>query len=284
MNLVTRRAANDPAVGGRLRGGRHLFRVPWMGRATFGTWESPRAIATPDVQATTGEVAAFIDDLNRAFEGLELTPEDVTLVHRGLVPATTDGGRVTLQKHEQVRDHRERDRVEGLISISGTKYTTARAVGVRVVDRVLVHLGEAARASKTDATPLPGAGPPTPRPDRPYHDVQSHLAADTQRHLVAAYGNRRQQVLDLAAQNPDSLRRLSGTSPVVAAELVHAARHEMVVHLADAVIRRTPLGALGFPGETVVADAAAIVGQELGWSEERRRDEVEDLRGFYEIR
>jgi glycerol-3-phosphate dehydrogenase len=58
----------------------------------------------------------------------------------------------------------------------------------------------------------------------------------------------------------------------------------MVVHLADAVIRRTPLGALGFPGEGVVADAAAIVGQELGWSEERRRDEVADVRGFYAIR
>jgi glycerol-3-phosphate dehydrogenase len=284
MNLVTRRAANDPAMGGRLRGGRHLFRVPWMSRATFGTWESPRAMTTPDAQATRDEVAAFIGELNAAFDGLGLTPEDVTLVHRGLVPATSDAGRVTLRKHEQFHDHRERDRIDGLISIAGTKYTTARAVAVRVVDRVLVHLGEAARPSRTEATPLPGAGPSTSHPDRSSHDVQSQLTAETQQHLVAAYGNRRQQVLDLTARKPDWLRRLSGTSPVVAAELVHAARHEMVVHLADAVIRRTPLGALGFPGEGVVADAAAIVGQELGWSEERRRDEVADVRGFYAIR
>jgi glycerol-3-phosphate dehydrogenase len=51
--------------------------------------------------------------------------------------------------------------------------------------------------------------------------------------------------------------------------------------LEDAVVRRTPLGALGYPGDAVVARAAAIVGSELGWSQERTDREVVSLKGFY---
>jgi len=47
------------------------------------------------------------------------------------------------------------------------------------------------------------------------------------------------------------------------------------------VIRRTPLGALGHPGDDAVARAAAIVGGELGWSEDRRREEIAAVGAFY---
>ena len=55
----------------------------------------------------------------------------------------------------------------------------------------------------------------------------------------------------------------------------------MVVTLADAVLRRTPLGALGYPGDEDVARVAAIVGAELGWSPERTQQEIADVRRFY---
>ena len=53
------------------------------------------------------------------------------------------------------------------------------------------------------------------------------------------------------------------------------------VTLADAVIRRTPLGALGYPGDKAVDRAADLVGGALGWSHDRRRSEVAALRRFY---
>ena len=48
--------------------------------------------------------------------------------------------------------------------------------------------------------------------------------------------------------------------------LAHAAANEMVVTLADAVVRRTTLGAAGRPDDRTLAHAAAIVGDVLGWS------------------
>jgi glycerol-3-phosphate dehydrogenase len=62
---------------------------------------------------------------------------------------------------------------------------------------------------------------------------------------------------------------------------VHAVRKEMALTLADAVLRRTPLGALGHPGSDAIEAAAAIVGGELGWSDQRRQDEIAAVNAFY---
>ena len=68
---------------------------------------------------------------------------------------------------------------------------------------------------------------------------------------------------------------------MIGAELVLAARKETAPTLADIVIRRMPLGALGHPGADALAQAAAIVGVELGWSEEQRRREIAAVDAFY---
>jgi hypothetical protein len=55
---------------------------------------------------------------------------------------------------------------------------------------------------------------------------------------------------------------------VIGAELVWAARKEMVVTLADAVIRRTPLRRARVSGDQTIEHAAQIVGGELEWTRE----------------
>ena len=87
----------------------------------------------------------------------------------------------------------------------------------------------------------------------------------------------------LAASNQSWAEPLAAEPAVIGAELVWAVRHELAVTLSDAVIRRTPLGALGYPGDEVAIKAADIVGGELGWSDERRKQEIAALRVFYRI-
>jgi glycerol-3-phosphate dehydrogenase len=227
MNLVTTRKAPDLAVGGRGPTGRTLFMVPWKERALFGTWESPRPCAPDDTSIDAHEVQSFIQEIGYAFPSVSLTAQDVTLVHRGVVPAVIRAdGRAVLEGHEQVRDHADRG-VEGLITVAGTKYTTARAVAERVTNRILSKLSRGPVPCRTAETPLPF----------------SHGDSD--------------------------------------ALLAHAARDEMVMTLEDAVVRRTPLGALGHPGQNILDHAAAIVGDTLGWDGPRRRAEVDALERFY---
>jgi glycerol-3-phosphate dehydrogenase len=130
MNLVTKRDAGDEALGGRSSMGRYLFLVPWRERALFGTWESDRVCDPADTSVAEGDVASFIAALNQAFPALDLLLADVTLIHHGLVPAVVRGGHAAPAAHEQIRDHATEGR-EGLISIAGTKYTTARGRATR---------------------------------------------------------------------------------------------------------------------------------------------------------
>jgi glycerol-3-phosphate dehydrogenase len=282
MNLVTRREAGDEAVGARSASGRSLFLVPWRGRALFGTWESAQAVAPGASTPREAEVAAFIGELNGAFAGLDLSPDDVTLVHHGLVPAVAkEDGSVALEGHERIHDHTA-DGVSGLVSVAGAKYTTARAVAEQVIDRAAGLLGKQAAPCRT-REPLPG-GEMTDPSDlvasarRAYDAV---LPSDTLPHLIRAYGSRYDRIAALGRENASWDERLSTSSPVIGAELVWAVRNEMAVTLADAVIRRTPLGALGQPELSALERAAAIVGAERGWSADRQQEEIRAVTAFY---
>ncbi|HEY7287288.1 MAG TPA: FAD-dependent oxidoreductase [Vicinamibacterales bacterium] len=282
MNLVTTRDAGEEALGGRGPTGRNLFMVPWRERALFGTWESRQLCQPGDTDVTEREVAEFMGELNHAFPALDLSFKDITLVHRGVVPAAIHGNDVRLEGHEQVRDHAA-DGADGLISVAGVKYTTARAVAERVTDRVIRKLGREPVACRTATTILPGGG---------FRDIglaiaearRDHdqgLPTDTIPHLIAAYGSQYRDVLDLADGRPGLKSRVAAGSPVIGAELVKAAKSEMAVTLRDALIRRTPVGALGYPGDEALARGAELLAVECRWSDDRKRSEIDAVKSFY---
>ena len=282
MNLVTSRDAGDEALGGRTTTGRNLFLVPWRERALFGTWEADRVCEAGDTSVDERDVLAFIAELNQAYPALDLSLADVTLVHRGVVPAAVHGNHVAPEGREQVRDHAAQG-IDGILSVAGAKFTTARAVAERLTDTLLKKLQHEAVPCRTAATPLPGGsvrdvGLAIADARREFDEG---LPTDTIPHLIAAYGSRFRDVMEIATPRPDWRTRIAPGSPVIGAELVLAVRKEMAATLADAVIRRTPLGALGDPGDAPLERAAAIVGGELGWSEERRRDEIAGVKAFY---
>ena len=224
----------------------------------------------------------FIAELNLAFPALELTWADVSLVHRGMVPAVAGpDGSVALEGHEQIRDHAV-EGVEGLVTVAGAKYTTARAVAERVTDTVAAKLGTAQVPCRTAVTPLPGAIEDVALAiANARRDFDATLPRDSIPHLLTAYGSRFREVIETAAAHPEWRLRLSDPSPVIAAQVAWAVRNEMALTLRDGVLRRTPLGALGHPGDAAAERAASIMAAELGWSAERKRQELEALRAFY---
>jgi glycerol-3-phosphate dehydrogenase len=288
MNLITEREAGEAALGGRTAAGRSLFLVPWRGRALFGTWQGAALCRPDDTGIVEADVVAFIRELNEAFPSLDLRLNDVTMIHRGIVPAVTSNRGISLEGHEHVYDHashagRGAGTLEGLVSVVGTKYTTARGVAEQVTNLLFTKLQRESVRCRTATTALPGGD---------IQDIGATVAVarrgcdivlpnDTIPHLVAAYGSGYKEILALCKDQPDLIGRLAEGSPVIGAELMWAARHEMAVTLADAVVRRTPLGALGYPGDMAVDRAADLVAGVHRWSHDRRRTEVAALRRFY---
>jgi len=162
INLVTTRPAKSVALVSPTRAGRALVLLPWQGRTLIGTSESVQATVADDQLVASQEIATFIQEINHTFPALELTAGEVSLVHRGVVPAASRNGRLSLLGHSDVLDH-AREGVKELISIVGVKYTTARAVAERTVDLALRKLGRGPIRCRTAEELLPGAS----RADQP---------------------------------------------------------------------------------------------------------------------
>jgi glycerol-3-phosphate dehydrogenase len=179
MNVVTSRPARHAALVGRIRGGRALVLLPWQGRTVIGTSESHDEHQADDQQARRSEVDAFVSEINETFPALALSSAEITLVHRGIVPAKTIDGRLTLLGHSRIIDH-AREGAPGLMSIVGVKYTTARAVAEQAVDQIFRQLGRVAPVCRTADTVLPGAG----RDDRDAPEPVLHAIRDEMAHTL----------------------------------------------------------------------------------------------------
>lgn len=286
MNLVTSKPARDMAAGAPTAGGRMLTLVPWRGRAIVGTSQSPAFVQPGDSGVTAAELDSFIAEANAAFPALMLTRADVTLVHRGVVPADPAGGNgvPSLRSTAAIYDHSS-EGVEGAITVVGVKYTTARSVAERVTGRIAKRLGKRVRPSRTATTVLPGAG------------IADHeaLAIETARglgfevplpvirHLISLYAEASAGIIRLMADREDLRSPVAPGTETIAAEVVHVIRNEMALRLADIVVRRTALGAGGHPGREAIDACARIAAAELDWDSERTTEEIAAVESVYAL-
>jgi glycerol-3-phosphate dehydrogenase len=300
MNLVTRPIVGKVAVGMSCKrahrdvdarvgmGSRFLFIVPWRRSSVIGTSHAPYQGEPDGVEANEEDVQELIDDVNDAYPGAELRRDDVRLVHRGIlpmVPGIGSSGGVTLEKQYTIRDHR-REGIEGLVTLVGVKYTTARDVAEKAVDRVFDQLGSEPPPSRSGMTPLYGGD--IDRFDDYLNDElkrkPTEVSDASMRHLVHTYGTAYRDVLSYVGENPELARPVREDSPVLRAEIIHAVREEQALDLASAVLRRTELGSAGHPGRSSLEAVAELMSSELGWDEVRARSEIERVEEIYRRR
>jgi glycerol-3-phosphate dehydrogenase len=286
MNLVTSRPASDMALAAPAPNGRMLTLVPWRGRALVGTSQSTVLVQPDETTVHASEIDAFIADANYAFPALKLSRADVTLIHRGIVPAVSGrDGRPDLKSSTEILDHAG-EGAAGALTVVGVKYTTARLVAERVGNAVGKRLGRRLPHSRTAMTPLPGAGIADHEAlaIETARDLRFDVPLETLRHLIGLYADRAADVIRIMPER-DELRTPVDTGvATIGAEVVHAIRHEMAVRLPDIVIRRTGLGSAGMPSQEAVERCARIAAAELGWDDARTREEISAVTRFYEIR
>jgi glycerol-3-phosphate dehydrogenase len=220
----------------------------------------------PDgLEADEADVKRLLEGINRAYPKAELVRSDVRLVHRGLLPAISNGRDVTLVKTYTI-DHT----ADGLLSVVGVKYTTARDVAEKTVSRVFAALGKPERASRSATTPLVGGD---------FEDFAEVVRAAGQPHLAYNYGTLSREVLAIDDRTP-----LSESTSVTGGEVRYAVREEMALDFPSVVLRRTELGSAGHPGREALERAAEIVAEELSWDPARKRQEIDSVESFYRTR
>jgi glycerol-3-phosphate dehydrogenase len=264
------------------RGARHLFLVPWRGKTLVGVNSVIWREEPDSLRVTQAEVSDFVTEIAEADPRMGLTMDDVALVMAGLLPVEKGdekGGDVSFGKRPLVVDNARTDHVQGLVSAIANRYTVARGVAERAVDLVYQKLGREVRRCRTEVTRIHGADffrfadlvreVADALPEGLDRSIADRLARDH----GSAYG----EVLRLARERPELGVTIGGTD-ILRAEVVHAARSEMVCKLSDAAFGRTGIATAGDPGRAELEECADLVAAQLGWDSARRDRELGEVR------
>ena len=272
-NLVLDRPAPPMAIAAPGPSGRMLTAVPWQESMLVGTWQSSEPIASSTPQtAAAPALDALLTDVNATFPALQATIRDVRLIHHGLTPAVVRNGRADLLPASRLLAPDTGTR-PGLFAVIGVKFTTARQTAEFVIDRIGRELNQSLQPSRTASTPLPYAVQPDGAAVLPQDASLRGLASPTRAPLLDWYGLEAANVAAFAVARGLTDPLDPGTR-VIGGEIAYAAAHARATRLADAVLRRTGLGATGPPGQAALARAAEIMGAALHWTADRRAEEV----------
>ncbi|MCB2412883.1 glycerol-3-phosphate dehydrogenase/oxidase [Demequina sp. TTPB684] len=253
--------------------GRIVLVYPMGGRVIVGTTDIPADPREPAV-CTEEEVDYFIELTTHVFPHIRVTRDHIVYRFAGIRPLALQ---VDAEPGRMSRDYAVRQgslpgaEDVAVFSIVGGKWTTFRALGEQVADRVLDTLGLERAASTAGRVIGGGVGLP-PADDRDEW-IAHHLAGVTPergRVLVARYGTRAADVADAEAGTA-ALRTAPGYTR---GEIAHLASEEHVVRLSDIALRRTSLAFEGALTLDVLEELADVVGETLRWGGGRRRREI----------
>lgn len=261
------------------RDARHLFVVPWRDYSLIGVWHM---VYDGDPQAftvTEEELETFIDEVNWAHPPLDLKRDQVLTWNAGLVPfGENQPGAVDLSygKRSIIIDHARQHHLDGLVTLIGVRYTTARGEASHALDVIARKLKHSSPRPATDSIPIHGGRIEHFETFVKQTAAQLSLVPSAIRPLLHNYGSEYGRVLKYLEEDA-SWAQTVGISTVIKAEIVHAVREEMAQKLSDVVFRRTDLATGEHPGKDALQTCAQLMGNELDWSASRTHREIEEV-------
>jgi glycerol-3-phosphate dehydrogenase len=249
--------------------GRVMFVLPAGDFTIIGTTDTFESVTPEEVRATETDVRYLLDAANHFFPAAQLTRGDVVAAWAGLRPLAVDahtradaeGGNASAAS----REHAITERAPGLVTVTGGKLTTYRAMAQQVTEVVVRVLGNARRRALTAEQTLPGgAGLDVA------HEVADATCATGDdaiaERLVHAHGTGWRDVWRFAEDDRALAQRVDVSRPYLVAELRYAVAHEMALTLGDLLIRRVPLAfETADNGRAAARRIAPSVATWLGW-------------------
>lgn len=232
----------------RTSDGRVLFAVPWQGKVILGTTDTPRTDLPLEPRPLPEEIDFILHEASRY---LERPParDDIRSAWAGLRPLVRSPDRDAADTKRISREHAIFVSRDGLVTVTGGKWTTYRAMAEDVLSTCISGgLLPARPAGATRTLRLVGA----PSPDAP----ATPLSALPGLHL---YGTEAAVVASLPGADRELLPGFSE------AMVRFAVRHEYARTVEDVLARRSRWLFLDArAAAAVAADVAAIMAAELG--------------------
>ncbi|MEY2398048.1 MAG: glycerol-3-phosphate dehydrogenase [Actinomycetota bacterium] len=236
---------------------RSIFVVPWGDHVYLGTTDTDYDGPIDNPVCTPEDVTYLLSAINAATTET-LTEADVVGTWAGLRPLVADAR--STRTADLSRRHTVTTSPAGVVTVTGGKLTTYRAMAEDTVNVAVKQLKKGARRTQTKRLKLVGAEGVKGTDDR----------------LVARFGNEAAEIKALIASDVALGEALVPGLEYVKAEAVWSARHEMVHTLADVLARRTRALLLDREATLGAAESVAeLVAPELGWSATETASQVQ---------
>jgi glycerol-3-phosphate dehydrogenase len=217
------------------------------------------------------DVAYLLSAVN-ASTSSDLTTNDVTGVWAGLRPLLApEKGKKKMKERtaDLSRRHRVTDSGDGVVHVTGGKWTTYRKMAEDAVDALKPYFSDMRRA-RTKTLHLYGTGAWRP-------------SGALETHLYYRYGEDALKVLAMIEHDASLGAPVIESLPYVGAEFVFSAREELTTSLIDLLTRRTRAHLQDARATLNAAPAiATLVAPELSWSNDDVQREVAAYRALVE--
>ncbi|XP_069472516.1 glycerol-3-phosphate dehydrogenase, mitochondrial isoform X2 [Ambystoma mexicanum] len=267
----------DPATSD----GRVIFFLPWERMTIAGTTDTPTEITHHPIP-TEEDINFILNEIrNYLSNDVEVRRGDVLAAWSGIRPLVTDPNSKNTQSIS--RNHVVDVSDSGVVTIAGGKWTTYRAMAEDTIDAVIKAHKLKAGPCKTVGLFLEGGKDWTPT--LYIRLVQDYgLESEVAQHLASAYGDKAFEVAKLAKVTgkrcPIVGRRLVSEFPYIEAEVKYAMK-EYACTAVDVISRRTRLAFLNAQAaEEALPRIVDIMGKELNWSDEKKKEELETAKTF----
>jgi len=265
-HLITRPLLREHAlVLSAARDRRVFFVMPWRGFTLIGTTDLDYTGDPAAVTCSDAERRYLLEETRRALPGLSLAETDVVAEFAGVRPLVFEEG---MPASAVGREDVITEEPNGVISIAGGKFTTARAVAERVVTRIAARLKrDDLSPCRTASTPLIGGHPIPDDEQQAWRTRAQSLGLDGAQFdaLIGMHGCRFGELLEMIAKRGAG-SRLHAELPWVIAQVDFAVEQELARTVEDVLRRRLPI-ALGPHrlNEAIIRTVADRMGVLLNW-------------------
>ncbi|KAL6055078.1 mitochondrial glycerol-3-phosphate dehydrogenase [Balamuthia mandrillaris] len=263
--------------------GRVIFFLPWQGSTIAGTTDTKTDVSFLP-KPTESEITFILKEVKHY-----LSPD--VQVRRGDVLAAWSGIRPLVRNPKKkgteglARSHVVTVSDDGLVTISGGKWTTYRRMAADTVDKAIKVFGlKPKNECRTEYVMLVGGHEFTPTM---FIKLIQKYGVDKEvaKHLCESYGDKAGEVLQHATPTgrtwPVMGLRLHPSYPYIFAEIDYAVQKEYACTAVDVLARRMRLA---FLNANVAMDMLPVVidrmAKHLNWSEARKKKEYEEGKTF----
>ncbi|WP_010272731.1 glycerol-3-phosphate dehydrogenase/oxidase [Paenibacillus senegalensis] len=263
--------------------GRMIFVIPRDGKTYIGTTDTFYKEAIEDPRITEKDRDYLIDAVNAAFNGVNLTKEDVESMWSGLRPLIHEEGKAPSEVSRKdeifIAD-------SGLITIAGGKLTGFRKMAEKVVDLVAKQLQNEENVSypgcTTDQEVLSGGD----TEGKSYNEYKQlivdeaervGLSLETGEYFYSRYGSNTRWIYKRIAEWKEE-QALNVEQKALMAEVDYCIEHEMTVSAVDFLVRRTGLMFFNIHKAKEISEAVFhLMADRLQWDEKQKAKQEEEL-------